>query len=78
MKPLLFLDKLILKFIWKNKQVLKRQFSMGFSCFWVSRSSDYLCSRLSLQGCLCSEHTWKVEVVSPSGEQGKFAYWPVE
>lgn len=37
---------------------------MGRSCFWMSRSSDHLCSRLSLQECLYSEHPWKAEIMT--------------
>lgn len=77
MKPLL-LDKQIFKFIWKNKQV-GRQFSMGFSCFWVRKSSDYLCSRQSLQGYFYSKHTCKIEIMSVFfWKKGKFVYCPVK
>lgn len=70
MKPLMLLDKWILKFIWKNKHI-GRQFSMGLSCFWMSRSNDYLGSKLSFHECFGKE-----EIVSPSGEKANL--FPVQ
>ena len=39
-----------------------------FSCVsahLICRGTDHLWSRLSFQGCLCSEQTWKMKIVSP-------------
>lgn len=54
--------------------VVERQFSVGlsFSVYLASRSADF-CPRLYL----CSEHSLKIEVLSPSQVMGQQAGFPV-
>lgn len=45
------------------------------TCF-VSRNIDSFCSRLTLQRCLYSEQSWKIEIVSPFGDKADlFFVW---